>query len=451
MRRAMNRPWRLAAALLVAAVASGACADDIASPNVASPGAPALDRAAPNATAAAVVCDAGNGGITLPPGFCATVVADNVGTARHIVASGDGDVYVAIDDAAHGGGVLALRDANRDGHAEKMQYFGTAGANGVAIYRDWLYVAYRDQIVRYDIGPGALVPPRPAQVVVSGLPFEGDHGRKNITFDGRSTMYVNFGSASNSCQVANRQLESPGVDPCPELPTRAGIWRFDPTVLGQTQASGVRFATGFRNTEALRYDQGRRALYGLPHGRDELHENWPAIYTEQDQADLPSEEFIRIDQGDDAGWPYCMHDWKQGLKVLAPEYGGDGHTVGPRCANKELPLLAFPGHWAPNDLLFYYGAQFPARYRGGAFVAFHGGHDRAPLPNEGYFVVFVPFVGNAPSATWEVFADGFTGGGTPLPQNAAHRPMGLAEAPDGSLYVTDDRAGRIWRIVHTGG
>jgi glucose/arabinose dehydrogenase len=101
-------------------------------------------------------------------------------------------------------------------------------------------------------------------------------------------------------------------------------------------------------------------------------------------------------------------------------------------------------------VLIYAGAQFPTRYLGGAFVAFHGGFDRAPLPNEGYDVVFVPFQGNAPQGTWESFAEGFTGGGTPLPANAAHRPMGLAEGPDGSLYVTDDKAGRVWRVLYTG-
>ena len=436
----------------VAARALGACADDVAAPDG---GRPSLQRAATSAAAAAVSCTPGNGDITLPPGFCAVVVADNVGTARHLTVDGDGDVYVAIDQASNQNGILALRDSDGDGDADQSQYFGAPRANGIAIFRHFLYVAYRSQVVRYRLLPGELVPSAGPEVVVSGLPNSpilgaNDHPRKNITFDGRSAMFVNHGSATNSCQVQNRVAQSPGVDPCPELPTRAAIWRFNALAVGQTMANGTPYAIGFRNTEALRYDPGRRALFGLPHGRDELHENWPQFFTEQEQADLPSEEFIRIDQGDDAGWPYCMHDWQQNKKVLAPEYGGDGFIVGPRCATKEVPLLAFPGHWAPNDLLFYYGAQFPARYRGGAFIAFHGGHDRAPLPNEGYNVVFVPFAGNAPAGGWEVFADGFTGGGTPLPQNAAHRPMGLADGPDGSLFVSDDRGGRIWRIVYRG-
>lgn len=378
-------------------------------------------------------------------------MADSALTARHLAVAENGDVYVAIDGATAPGGVLALRDQDGDGRAEVRQYFGAPDrANGIAIARQALYVAYRDRIVRYRLDAKALVPTGTPETIVADLPTAGDHPRKNIALDGRNTMWVNVGSASNACQVANRRLQSPGVDPCPELPTRAAIWRFDADRPAQTLADGQRWATGFRNTEALSYDPVRRALFGVPHGRDRLNDDWPERFTVQQGADLPSEEFHRIDQGDDAGWPYCYHDWQKGATVLAPEYGGDGTIVGPRCAAKEAPLVAFPGHWAPNDVLVYNGVQFPRRYVSGAFVAFHGGFDRAPLPNEGYNVVFVPFRGAAPEGTWEAFADGFTGGGTPLPAAARHRPMGLAQGPDGSLYVSDDRGGRIWRIVYRG-
>ncbi len=393
-------------------------------------------------------CDTRNGDITLPSDFCAVVVADKVGMARHIAVGATGDIYVAIDDSTKANGILALRDTDGDGRANTQQYFGAPLADGIGILGDFLYVGYRTQIVRYRLVPGGLVPTGTAEIVVSGLPSSGDHFRKNFTFDGSNAMFVNIGSATNSCQVTNRATQSPGIDPCPELATRAGIWQFNTTTLGQTQSSGVRIATGFRNTEALRYDAARRALFGVPHGRDELSEDFPQFFTRQEQADLPAEEFHRINQGDDAGWPYCFYDGIRNIKVLAPEYGGDGDVVGARCATKKQPLLDFPAHWSPNDLLFYQGTQFPARYRGGAFIAFHGGKDRAPLPEEGYHLVFVPFTGDVPSQTWEVFADGFTGGGSPLPANAAHRPMGLAEGADGSLYLTDDKGGRIWRIIH---
>ena len=428
-------------ALVFGLLAVSACRDD--TPTAAAP-APTLR------VAGSVRCDPDNGGITLPDGFCAVVVARGVGRARHLATSQNGDVYVAIDDITSPGGVVALRDRDRDGRADIKMYFGANRANGIVVTKEFIYVGYRDRIIRYALEPGELVPAGGPEVVVSQLPATGDHARKNMQLDGRGSMYVNFGSASNSCQVANRRLESPGMDPCPEMPIRSGVWRFDANRLGQTPADGERFATGLRNMEALRYDVSRDALFGVQHGRDHLNDNWPQLFTPQQGADLPSEEFIRIDRGDDNGWPYCYHDWQKNLKVLAPEYGGDGSIVGPRCADKEVPLVAFPGHWAPNDLLFYAGRNFPARYVGGAFVAFHGGFDRAPLPNEGFNVAFVPFAGNGPAGGWEIFADGFTGGGTPLPRNAAHRPMGLAEGPDGTLYISDDVRGQIWRVVFEG-
>jgi glucose/arabinose dehydrogenase len=134
--------------------------------------------------------------------------------------------------------------------------------------------------------------------------------------------------------------------------------------------------------------------------------------------------------------------------VLAPEYGGDGAKVD-QCAKKMQPLMAFPGHWAPNGMVFYTGSQFPAQYRGGAFVAFHGSWNRAPLPQAGFRVVFAPFRFNKPAGTFETFASGFN----PTPasgraQPGTRRPTGLAQAPDGSLFVTDDTGGMIWRITY---
>jgi glucose/arabinose dehydrogenase len=100
---------------------------------------------------------------------------------------------------------------------------------------------------------------------------------------------------------------------------------------------------------------------------------------------------------------------------------------------------------------FYDGTQFPRRYRNGAFVAFHGGFDRAPLPNEGFKVMFGPMTGDGrPAGAAEVFADNFAGSPGPLPQTARHRPVGVTEGPDGSLYISDDRGGRIYRVIFVG-
>ena len=120
-----------------------------------------------------------------------------------------------------------------------------------------------------------------------------------------------------------------------------------------------------------------------------------------------------------------------------------------RCAEKRGPAAVFPAHWAPNGLAFYHGAGFPDRYRGGAFIAFHGSWNRAPEPQEGYNVVFQPMRDGKPSGEFEVFADGFAGA-RKEPGLAAHRPSGLAVGSDGALYITDDQARTVWRVQYGG-
>jgi mono/diheme cytochrome c family protein len=165
---------------------------------------------------------------------------------------------------------------------------------------------------------------------------------------------------------------------------------------------------------------------------------------------LPSEEFLRVKEGTDAGWPYYYYDQMQGKKLLNPEYGGDGIKEG-NGLDYEQPLIGFPGHWAPNDLLFYEGDQFPERYKHGAFIAFHGSTIRAPYPQSGYFIGFVPFKNGKPSGPWEVFADGFAQVDTIYnTSDAKYRPMGLAMGPDGSLYISESEEGKIWRVLFKG-
>ena len=393
------------------------------------------------------LCDSDDGGITLAPGFCAGVFADSVGRARHIAVAPNGDVYVAIaNQQARAGGIVALRDTTGDGKADVTARFGDNGGTGIALHAGSLYFATEAAILRYPLTAGALQPSGAPDTIVAGLPSDRSHRAKEIAFSADGALYVNIGSPTNSCQVADRQTGSPGQDPCPDLETRAGIWRFDAARKGQTQANGTRYATGLRNIVALAFDPTGQTLYGAQHGRDQLFQNWPGSYTAQQSAEQPSEEFFRINQGGDFGWPYCYHDNALSTKVLAPEYGGDGRSQG-RCADKGAPIMAFPGHWAPNGLLFYSGSAFPARYRGGAFIAFHGSWNRAPLPQAGYNVVFVPFTGGSPAGGYEMFADGFKGADSiAAPNQARYRPMGLAQGADGSLYISDTEKGRVWLV-----
>jgi glucose/arabinose dehydrogenase len=410
--------------------------------------------------AARVQCEPDNGGITLPAGFCASIVADNLGAARHMAITPRGDIFVAINQANNqpvpAFGIIALRDTDGDGDADITERFNAGkGGSGITWAEDRLYFGENDRVLRYQVPLGNLTPTGSADVVVGGLPSTGDHISKTLAWRDAQTLFVNIGSASNACQVQNRRLESPGVNPCPELPIRAGVWTFNPGSTNQTQANGQRYATGLRNMVALAVHPGTRELFGVQHGRDMLFENWPDMFTQAEDAVLPAEELIRIGNGSDNGWPYCYFDAVTGgRKVLAPEYGGDGTITsgsGFNCASMNQPLASFGAHWAPNGVTFYDGLQFPDRYRNGAFIAFHGGFDRAPLPNEGYNVMFVPMdASGRPTGQPELFADGFAGSTGPLPATAVHRPVGVTQGPDGSLYVSDDRGGRIWRIVYIG-
>ena len=416
----------------------------------------------PTAPGANVECSPDNGGITLPAGFCAVIVSDLVtngaaARARHITVTPNGDVFVAINSPSNNNppfGIIGLRDHDGDGAAdEETRFSPDLGGSGIAWGAGSLYLGANDRVLRFPLASGQLTPTGAPQVVVSGLPSTGDHISKTLVLGDPQTLYVNIGSASNSCQAANRQAQSPGVFPCPELPIRAGVWVFNPAATNQTQSSGRRYATGLRNMVALAVNPVNNALYGVQHGRDMLFENWPQFFTQEEDAVLPAEEFVRIADGSDNGWPYCYHDAVfENRKVLAPEHGGNGQIVsgsGINCATYSQPLATFGGHWAPNGMHFYRGTQFPERYRNGVFVAFHGGFDRAPLQNEGYNVMFVPMGANGqPAGAAEIFADGFAGSTGPLPQSALHRPVGVTEGPDGSLYVSDDRGGRIYRIVY---
>ncbi len=409
-------------------------------------------------------CSSGDSGLKLPPGFCATVFADGIGHARHLVVAQNGVVYVNTwsgsyyppNEAPHEGGFLvALQDKTGSGKADVIERFGetaqtgAAGGTGIGLYDGALYAEVNDRIVRYALPAGAIVPPGPPTTVVSGLPLGGDHPMHPFFISSDGMLYVDVGTASNACQLKNRSPQSPGAQPCTELETRGGIWRYDAKKTGQRFSPQDRYATGIRNAEGFGVDPKGDRVFVTQHGRDQLHANWPALYKPEEEATLPAEEVMLLKQGGDYGWPECYYDSFQGKLVLAPEYGGDGgHAVGV-CASKTGPVAAFPAHWGPNAMVFYDQKQFPARYRGGVFIAFHGSWDRAPYAQGGYNIVFQSLVEGGSQGGCEVFADGFAGG-VKTPEGAVYRPSGVAVGPDGSLYVAEDMKGRIYRITYSG-
>jgi len=396
------------------------------------------------------VCDPDDGGLTVPDGFCATTVASDLGPTRHLAIADNGDIYAALRQQTNGGGVVALRDTNGDYRADQTEYFSEDGGTGVALHNGYLYLGTDAAIWRYEKGGDELVPSGDREVLVSDFPEQRQHAAKPLAFDGNGHLYVNVGAPSNSCMEKSRTKGSPGQDPCPQREEHAGIWQYQADVTGQEHTADARYATGIRNAVALTWHDEVDQAYAVQHGRDQLNQFFPDLYTQEESAELPAEEFFAVNEGDDFGWPYCYYDWQSEKKVLMPEYGGDGEEVG-RCDQVEAPIQSFPGHWGPNDLLFYEGDQFPSKYQGGAFIAWHGSWNRAPLPQEGYKVTFTPFDGDAPAGDYEVFADGFAAADTLInPNEAEHRPTGLAVGPDGGLFVSDDANGTIWRITHTG-
>ena len=386
-------------------------------------------------------CDTDNGGLVLPEGFCATLVASQLGPVRQLAVRPNGDLYAALSGKPgdNTGGVLAFRDRDGDGKPDERASFGPAGGNDVKLHAGYLYFALNDRVVRYHLENDQLQPAGKEETVVTGLPNDGGHQAKSLAFGPMEAMYVNIGSKTNSCQRTDRLPSSPGHDPCTELQRRGGIWRFSADRLNQRFEDGNRFATGLRNAMALAAEPATGAVFAAVNGRDQLSDNWG--FSNEVNANNPAEELVRVEENGDYGWPYCYYSNQYHKKVLAPEYGGDGRKIG-RCGTAKNPIVAFPGHWAPMALAFYTSDAFGPKYRGGLFVAFRGSWNRDPLPQEGYRVVFVPFANGRPKGEYSTFATEKTG-------STSLRATGVAVGPEGSLYISADQNGKIWRVTKT--
>lgn len=380
----------------------------------------------------------------LPRGFHAEVAVKGLGRIRFIAVAPDGTLYVKNG----GNGLSAVR--MRDGRADQIAHFGSGAGTGVAVRNGWLYYSSNTAVYRYRLVPGQLVPSGAAQLVAGGFPVQFQHSAKAFAFDGSGNLYVDVGAPSNASGQPDRARGARGVDPAPLLRRQGGIWRFPAGAVGQYQMrDGERYATGLRNVLALAWQPVSRQLFAVQMGRDQLDTVAPQYYTAADNARLPAEEMFAIRQGGDYGWPYTYYDPQRRARMLAPEFGGDGRRRASPGRYPD-PLVAFPAHWAPMQMTFYTGTQFPAHYRGGAFIAFHGSWNRAPEPQAGYLVAFVPFDARGmPTGRYEVFATGFAGRKVVhAPGQALYRPCGIAQAPDGALYVADSVRGRIWRITY---
>jgi len=382
-----------------------------------------------------------NAGLTLPEKFKATAIAENLGSARHLAVTPQGDIYVHLGALKDGKGIVVLHD-DGDKAAIKSS-FGSFSGTGIRIKNGYLYASSDSEVFRYKLNDkGEVIAPETPEKIVGNLVTKRSHKPKAIALDNNGYLYVNIGAYSNICSELD-----PNRKGCPILDSAGGIWRFQADKLNPTQSDGTRYATGLRNVVGLDWNQQDNQLFVMQHGRDALHDLFPSLYTVKQSAVLPAECMYALKEGDNAGWPYMYYDDVKHKKIQGPEYGGNGEKEAD--AKYIDPVAVYPGHLAPDGLLFYSGSQFPDKYKNGAFIAFHGSWNRAPEPQAGYFVVFQPFKNGKPDGKWEVFADGFAGTKEEEASgHAEHRPCGLAQASDGSLYVSDDSKGTIYKISY---
>jgi len=331
--------------------------------------------------------------LVLPKGFTATAVVDQLGGNRHLFVNTNGDVYVKLDKLKDGKGIIVLRDANKDGKYEVVKSFGNFTGTGITVKNGYLYASSDEEVYRYKMNAAnEVADPDHPEKIVTGLLKAGQHESKSIALDNVGNLYVTIGAPANACQVVDRTAGSPGKDPCPLLEKAGGIWQFKANKLNQSYAQGVRYATGIRNIVGVYWNTIQNQLYGVQHGRDQLAAFYPKLYSNEQSAELPAEEFFLIKKGSDFGWPYCYYDQLQKKKVLGPEYGGDGKQIG-RCAGKDLPIMGFPGHWVyigdtpviHGPFTFDHTTQYiTTRMRGGLISMTFSGNDLGSFARLGY-------------------------------------------------------------------
>jgi glucose/arabinose dehydrogenase len=380
--------------------------------------------------------------LKLPGGFTATVVATGVDGARHIAITKQGGIYVKLAWLKNGKGIWHIKYNAASGTAEQQDGFGNYPGTGMFIKDGYLYASSNDDVYRYALDEkGEVKNPEQPEKIITGLVNHNRDNAKAIALDNNGHIYVVVGSYVNAC-LTGKSLVAPS--PCPVLDSAGGVWQYSANKLNQSYSNGIRYATGLKNVVGINWNTQTNSLFVMQHNRDQLHDLFPQIYTAEQAGLVPAETMYELHKGTDAGWPYVYYDQFKHKKILAPEYGGDGNkTAGEKAQN---PAAAFPAHLAADGLLFYTGNTFPAKYKNGAFIAFHG---KSPELNKGYLIAFVPFVNGKPSAKWEIFADGFAGPGYETATTAPkHKPCGLAQGPDGAIYVADDTGGYIYRIQY---
>jgi glucose/arabinose dehydrogenase len=354
------------------------------------------------ATAPAAEVDLGR--LTLPPGFHISVFADTKGHPRLMTFSPGG---VLLATATTEGTVLAFPDARHSGRAERIATVlsDLNAPHGIAFYEGKLYVAETNRVARYDWDEASLRASNPQ--VITQLPGSGMHFTRTLLFV-NGKMYVSIGSDCNVCDEKDER--------------RATVMEFNPDGTG-----GHIFARGLRNAVGLAYNTKTGTIWTSENGRDFLGDN------------LPPDEINELGKsGGDFGWPACY-----GNRVIDPTHREEGEK---RCPTSIPAKVALQAHSAPLGVAFYYANQFPEEYRGDLFVAFHGSWNRS-VPT-GYKVVRIHLKNGTDPQGVEDFITGWIAPGEQRKGAWMGRPMGVAVASDGSMFISDDTSGPIYRVTY---
>lgn len=339
--------------------------------------------------------------LQLPQGFRIEKFAEDLGEPRIIRASPQGHIYVTRRQ----GDILMLQDKDQDGRADQQQTVLTKeGVHGLAIHEDMLYYVTVNEVFRAPLKEDGSLGAE--EKIMENLPDGGQHPNRTLAFGPDGKLYISVGSTCNACAET----------------------RDENATLIQADADGKNrkiFAKGLRNTIGFDWHPETGELFGMDHGIDWLGD------------DEQKEELNRITEGSDYGWPYIYADGKFNKADKPKDMSWEKYA-----AKTVDPELLFTAHSAPMAFEFYEGDMFPTDYKNSALVTFRGSWNRQPP--SGYKIMRVDFDNGKPVKAEDLVKGFLSEDGTQI----FARPVGLAQLPDGSVLMTDDTNGVIYRISY---